>query len=147
MQEKKNHLDRRDLNGKRSQWYSRTFKEKNAFLSHLWSVLHMKGGWMNAWLRQVKRSVRCYMEWRTGCWTMKVCFEKRQDTDGKQAFVLMWINYFLSQMCMQTDFFLINTRSLLCHEFLSTNGAVRVSLSSRTSEHVWGIGEQVENSL
>lgn len=132
---------------KRSQWDSRTFKEKNAFLSHLWSVLHMKGGWMNAWLRQVKRSVRCYNIYGVKNRMLDLSFEKRQDTDGKQAFVLMWINYFLSQMCMQTDFFLINTRSLLCHEFLSTNGAVRVSLSSRTSEQVWGIGEQVENSL
>lgn len=40
---------------KRSQWDSRTFKEKNEFFSHLWSVLHMEGGWMNAWLRQEKR--------------------------------------------------------------------------------------------
>lgn len=120
--------------------------------SHLWSVLHMEGGWMNALLRQVKRLTDAKGEWWMlyGVKNRMLEYEgvlwKQQGTDGRQAFVLMWINYFLSQICMQMDFFLINTRSLLCHEFISTNGAVRVSLSSRTSEQVWGIGRQVETA-
>lgn len=92
----------------------------------------MKGGRMNAWLRQVKmlsdaKGECCSMQREQE--RVKNGMLEYEGVHGWKASFCAHVNkLFLSEMCMQMDFFLINTRALLCHEFINTNGAFRVSL-------------------